>query len=135
VRGRLHRWCQSRGRDDRGVNTMGVMLGLTLLILAFIGLANFVVFQYGRGALRTAVEQAARAGSRASADVAACEQRGHEALDAVLGGEMGGDATLSCTVSGDEVHAEAQATFVAWLDLYPDWTVTVSATAQKEQEP
>lgn len=123
------------GGNDGGAATVAVLLGLSLLMLAFVGLANFLVYQYGRGALRTAVEQAARSGSRASADVADCEQRGHEAIDAVLGGSMGDDATLSCSESGDAVTASATATFEGWIEIVPDWTVTVRATAQKEQEP
>lgn len=122
-------------KGDRGAATIGVLLGLGLLMLAFIALANFVVFQYGRGALRTAVEQGVRSGSRASADLGDCEQRGNEAIDAVLGGSMGDDAELSCSQSGDVVTATATATFEGWIDIVPDWDVTVSASAQKEQEP
>lgn len=122
-----------RRRCDRGVATAGVILGVGVLMLAFVGLSNYVVFQYGRGALRTAVEQAARSGSRASADVAACEQRGDEALDAVLGGSLRSGARVECTVVDGEVRAETTATFEGWLDIIPDWTVTVRATAQKEQ--
>jgi hypothetical protein len=124
-----------RRRADRGAATIAVVLGLFVLMLAFVGLANFVVFQYGRGALQTAVEQAARAGSRASADLEDCERRGDEALDAVLGGSLRGGATVSCSQRGDQVVARTSARFEPWLAVFPAADVDVSATARKEQLP
>jgi hypothetical protein len=123
-------------RDDRGAATAAVVLGVGLLMVAFVTLANLVVYQYGEGAVRAAAEQAARAGSRASASEAVCELRARETLDAVLGGSLGDATTVDCTEDSDGVvHATVTGTFEGWLETVPDWTVEVSATATKEQAP
>lgn len=122
-------------RDDRGATTAGVVLGVGFLTLAFTTLANLVVYQYGEGALRSAADQAARSGSRASASEAACEQRGQETLDAVLGGSLGDGATVDCTDDGEVVRATVTGTFEGWLETVPDWTVSVTSAVRKEQAP
>ena len=104
-------------------------------MLAFTTLVNLVVYQYGEGALRAAAEQAARAGSRASASEQVCEQRGQETLDAVLGGSLGDGAVVDCTDDGDVVRATVRGTFEGWLETVPDWSVTVTSSVRKEQAP
>lgn len=126
---------RARARDDRGATTAAVVLGVGLLMLAFTTLANLVVYQYGEGALRAAAEQASRAGSRASASEAVCELRAQETLDGVLGGSLGDGATVDCVDDGDVVQATVTGTFEGWLETVPDWTVSVTSTARKEQAP
>jgi hypothetical protein len=104
-------------------------------MVAFTTLVNLVVYQYGEGALRAAAEQAARAGSRASASEDVCERRGQETLDAVLGGSLGDGATVECSDDGEVVQATVRGTFEGWLDTVPDWSVSVTSTVRKEQAP
>jgi hypothetical protein len=108
-------------------------MGFTFLV--FVGLANLVTYQYGRGAVRSAVDQAVHAGSRASATEATCENRARQALDALLSGPLGDDVTVTCTDDGDQMRATATAKFTGWIEMIPDWTVTVTATATKETAP
>jgi hypothetical protein len=96
---------------------------------------NLITFQYGRGAMRTVADQAAQAGSRASADAAVCEQSARQAVDALLDGPLGDDLAVTCRDDGRRVVATATATFEGWLPIVPDRTVTVTATAVKEQVP
>jgi hypothetical protein len=50
---------------------------------------------------------------------------------------MGDDITITCTNNGEHVTATATATatFEGWLDIVPDWSSTVEATATKERAP
>lgn len=121
-------------RDDRGTTTAAVA-AIGLAIVALLVLTNVLVYQYGRGAVRSAVDQAARAGSRASGSEAACEQRAQQALDALVGGPLGDDITITCSDDGTHVTASATGTFHGWLDLVPDWTWSIEATVAKEQAP
>ncbi len=106
-----------------------------LLFYAFIAMSNYVVYWYGRGAVRSAVDQAAQTGSRASASTETCQTRAAEALDSLAGGRLGDDVTVSCADDGQFVTATATATFQGWLDVIPDYTFTVDAVATKEHAP
>lgn len=108
-------------------------MGFAFLVL--VGLANLVTYQYGRSAVRSAVDQAAHAGSRASATEATCLARANEAVDGLLSGPLGDQVTVSCVDDGDRVRATATATFSGWIALVPDWTFSVTATATKETAP
>jgi hypothetical protein len=121
--------------DDRGFATATAVLAIGFGLLALVALVNFVVYQYGRGAVRSAIDQAARTGSRASASEATCEARANEALDTLLGGPMGDNITITCTDDGQHVTATATGTFEGWLPIVPDWSWTIEATATKEQTP
>src|SRR5215475_11942325 len=102
-------------RDDRGVTTVTALLAVGVSLILLVALVNYVVWQYGRGAVRSAIDQAARAGSRASATETTCETRAHEALHTLLGGPMGRGITITCTDDGHNMHATATGTFHGWL--------------------
>ena len=63
----------------------------------FLALANLVVVQYGRGALRSALDQGARVGSVSSSEEE-CRQRVEDVLGQLLGGRMGDSIVASCAV-------------------------------------
>jgi hypothetical protein len=121
--------------DDRGASSAAFVAGMGFTFLVFVGLANLITYQYGRGAVRSAVDQAAHAGSRASATEATCQQRARDTLDSLIGGPLGNQVTVTCTDDGDQVRATATATFNGWIELIPDWTFTVTATSTKETAP
>lgn len=121
--------------DEAGMVSPAVPIVIGLLTISFVAGANYVVFHYGRGALQSAVDQAAQAGSRAGAPPDACRRRADEALEGLLGGSLGDTVRVSCTDDGAVVRATATATFEGWLDIVPDRSVTVTATAHKEQVP
>ena len=110
---------------------MAVAASLLLLVLA----ANVLVWQYGRGAVRAALDEGVRAGSRAPATAADCQARADDALADLLGGSMGRSVTLMCSETPDEVMASADVHFRGWLPLMPDWSFSSSSSAVKEQEP
>jgi hypothetical protein len=107
--------------------------GLSLIVLTMV--ANLVVFQYAHGVVRAALDEGARAGSRAGATVADCLERATGVLDDLLSGELGTGVVVACDVRGDRVVATAEATFSGWLPGIPDWTVSLAATAVKESFP
>ena len=62
--------------------------GIVLLLVAQI--LNVVVFTYGKGTVRTALDEAARAGAR-SDSVAVCQATADQVMDDLLGGALGAD--------------------------------------------
>lgn len=112
---------------DRGVSSVQFVLASALALVLFLALANLVVVQYGKGAIRSAVEQGARAGT--TADVLACEERATQVVEDLLGGRMSDGLILTCSVSGGSVVATASAVFESWTPLTPDFSFTLSSAA------
>jgi hypothetical protein len=110
-------------------------VGLSLVVL--VTMANLIVFQYGRGVVRAALDEGVRQGSRVQTDATAvCTRRVESVLGDLLSGTMGdGVAFTGCRRSGDTVQAHADVTFSGWLPTVPDWSFEVEATAVKEQRP
>ena len=102
-------------------------LGLVL----FLALANLVVVQYGRGALRSALDQGVRVGS-VSQSSERCQQRIDEVLGQLLGGTMGDGVAADCEIAAGVVSASATAVFPSWTPFSADFAVELSATATLE---
>ncbi len=96
----------------------------------FLALANLIVVQYGRGAVRSALEQGARAGT--TAGPASCEQTARRVIDDLLGGRMSDGLILSCEAAGMSVVASASVTFESWTPLTPDFRFSFTSRAVAE---
>jgi len=131
-----------RSRDG-GFATIQFVLATGLALLFLVLVANIIVFQYGRGVVRAATDEAARAGSLAAGSdaerVEACGHRADDVLDDLLSGPLGDGVAVSCSVeySGPVpvVTARADVTFRSWIDPVPDWSFTATAVAVSEEEP
>ena len=91
-----------------------VFIAMTLLILV----SNAIAIQYAQGAVRTAVDEAARHGARLDGTVAECEARAEEVLrgqGGLLRGTMGDTISLACAVDGPAMVATATGEFEWWL--------------------
>lgn len=114
---------------------LAVGLGLVFLVLV----ANLIVFQYGRGVLRTALDDAARAGARTlSGDarvVERCRSTAERVRGDLLGGALGESVTIRCGATPARVTATAEATFQAWLPPAPAWRFTLEASVPREVLP
>ena len=119
---------QSTG--ERGLSSVQFVLAAALALILFLALANLVVVQYGKGAIRSALEQGARAGT--TSDVNACEERATQVIEDLLGGRMSHGLVLSCSVSAEMVVASATAVFESWTPLTPDFAFTLSSSAVLE---
>lgn len=103
-------------------------------LLFFTLLAQFAVWQYGRGAVRAAAQEAARAAAPLGAPPDACTRRFDEVRSGLVGGRLGdGIGPVACEVTGGLVRVRADVRFERWLPISPDWTFTVTAVAVKEE--
>lgn len=118
-----------------GFVTTQAIVVYSFTMLAFIWLLNFVVMQYGRGAVREAIDEGARAGARVSASEAVCQARAEEVLDSLLGGTMGDQITISCRQEGGRMVAQATGTFTAWMPPVPDMAINDTALSLRSQAP
>jgi len=123
-----------RGLSDRGATSVQFLLASGLGLLLFLALANLVVVQYGRGAVRSALDQGARVGA-VSASAAECHQRASDVLGELLGGRMGDGVAFTCEVGGSVVTASGRVVFVSWTPFAPDFVVDMTAQATRELPP
>ena len=115
------------------MTTIQYVAGIALSLLAFVMMANFIVFLYARGVVRAAVDEGARTGGRTGAGVAECERRAGEALGDLLGGALGEDVAIQCRRVPDAMHAHASVTFHGWLPgVIPDWSFDIEARSATE---
>lgn len=120
----------ARRVGDRGVSSVQFVLASALALVLFLALANLVVVQYGLGAVRSALEQGARAGSTSGA--VDCEATARQVIADLLGGRMSDGLTLSCAVEDGAAVASASVTFESWTPLTPDFAFELTSTAVME---
>jgi hypothetical protein len=104
-------------------------VGLSLVVFAVI--ANLLVFSYGRGAVRAALDEGVRAGARASGSAAECQSRAGQTLGGLLGGPMGAGVQISCAAEPSGVSARAERHVGAWAPGVPDWAFSLEASAAR----
>jgi hypothetical protein len=107
-------------------------------LLAFLVMANFIVFLYARGVVRAAVDEGARTGGRLDATASDCEARAADVLGDLLAGGLGDGVHVSCREGRDPdvVRARADVVLRGWLPgLTPDWSFTLEAQSVKERSP
>jgi hypothetical protein len=120
--------------NERGVSSVQFLLASALALILFVTFANVVAVQYGRGAIRSGLEQGARAGGIA-VSAAQCESVARDVIDQLLGGRMSDSLVVRCEASGTMMVASASAVFESWSVLTPDFSVALEAEAVIDPEP
>ena len=124
----------ARRLSERGVSSVQFLLASALALLLFVTFANLVAVQYGRGALRSGLEQGARAGG-VEASSAQCEAVAADVIGQLLGGHMSDSLVVQCQASGLLMVARASVVFESWSPLTPDFPLEIEAGAVIEPEP
>jgi hypothetical protein len=119
--------------SEEGMATPQFVLAAGLSLLLFVAFVNLIVFQYGRGVVRAALDEGVRAAAPIDATLDDCRDRIASFVGDLLGGEMGNGVLVNCGDLGDVVVANAHVRFEGWV--VPDWEFDVSATAVKERLP
>jgi hypothetical protein len=117
------------------MTTIQYALATAFVLVVFVMVANVVVDLYARGAVRAAVDEAARAGARVDATMADCAARADEVLDGLVGARLRSRVDVRCDHAARVVTARADVRLASWLALVPDWSFTVTGTAVKEELP
>jgi hypothetical protein len=118
---------------ERGSTVAASVAAFGIALYVFTLLAQFAVWQYGRGAVRSAAQEAARAGALLGADAADCRQRFDEVRRGLLGGAMGeGVGPVACRFEDGAVVVRVEVRFTRWVPVSPDWSFQVTAVAVSE---
>lgn len=123
-----------RGVGDRGITSVQFLLASALSLILFLTFANLVAVQYGRGAIRSALDQGARAGAIVGSP-AVCEATARGVLAQLLGGRMGDSVVVSCRPGNGIMTASAFALFESWTPLTADFEISMSGEAALETPP
>jgi hypothetical protein len=120
-----------------GFVTAQFTVAVALSLVFFVMMCNVIVFMYARGVVRAALDEGVHTGSRASQSAAQCQSAALATKRALLGGPLGANISISCSLdpAGDLVQATATGTLPSWFPFVPDWPVNATASAVKEREP
>ncbi len=117
---------------ERGFTTVQYVGATACSLMLLMLLANLLVDLYARGAVREAMDEAARAAVPVGAGPGACERRAAEVLDALLHGPVGDGVVVHCDVGAQHVHVHAAVRLRSWLPaLVPAWEFTMDASARR----
>ena len=127
----------SRRSGESGTAGLALVVAAAFALVVFVTLADVVTMQLSRRAARAAAEEAVRAGSRADAPVAVCEERARAVLDGLLGPGPRSQVDVSCSLAGSPptLRARADAVLHPWLPGLPDWSFSVGSDAVLEVLP
>lgn len=125
---RRHRRC----RGDRGATFVALVVATGIVLVLLTAIIQVIVFQYGKGTVRAALDEAARSGARSPDAVATCQARAADVLGDLLGGSMGSGVSVTCLDAGDRVVVTANVHFDGWFGSISDYDATLTASAAKE---
>jgi hypothetical protein len=120
--------------DEVGTATLQYVVAVASSLVLFVMLANVAVDLYARGAVRAAVDEAARTGARLDADVDDCAARAGDVLAGLLGERLRSGVHVRCASDGDVVTARAEVHLASWIAPVPGWSFSVVGTAVEERE-
>lgn len=118
---------------ERGFTSLQFLVASSLALVLFAALANVVVVQYTRGAMRSALDQGVRAGSIAGSEEA-CEDRVSQVVEELLGGSIGETVGFDCMVDGPVVRATGEVVVGSWTPFTSSFDVSLVAEASLENE-
>jgi hypothetical protein len=117
---------------DSGATFITLVVATAVVLILLTGIIQVIVFQYGKGTIRAALDEAARTGARAPASVVTCQERAGDVLADLLGGAMGEGVHVTCVDTGDRMIATATVHFDGWFGALTDYNATLTASAAKE---
>ena len=121
-----------RCRGDRGATFIALVMATGVVLVLVTAILQVIVFQYGKGAVRAALDEAARSAARSPTSVETCQARAANALGDLLGGAMGDGVEVSCIDGPDRVTVTANVHFDGWFGSLTDYNATLTASAAKE---
>ncbi len=124
-----------RQNTDRGSITISTLFGILVVTVIVIGVVNVLVFQFGRAAVRNALDEGVRVGARATpgTEAVVCQQVARDAMDQLAAG-LGSGVTITCANLGTSVQATATVHFDGWLTSISDHDATMQASAALENQ-
>ena len=124
----------SRNKQENGFVSIEFIVAVGFSLVMLVLLVNFIVFQFGEGMLRAAVNEGARAGARADGTEGSCSAKIEQVLgsDFLDGALFTSRPKISCPSDADTQRAVIKAQFAGWFPEVGAIDVEVKARAVKE---
>ncbi len=110
--------------NDLGFTSLQFAVMAFFTMLVFAGVVNLVAMQYQLGAVRVAIDEAARHGAAASNTEEDCETLANSILrgdhSGLLRGRLGEGIDIECGIDGTEMVATATGSSRWWIGGLPD---------------
>lgn len=126
------RWPPAPEDRERGATTVALVVATGVVLMVVVAVMQVIVFQYGKGTVRAALDEAARAGARSTTSIDTCQTAAARVLGDLLGGTMGNGVSVSCADDGNRIIVTAVVHFDGWFGAVADYDATLSASAAKE---
>jgi hypothetical protein len=121
-----------RCSGDRGATFIALVAATGVALVVVVGIIQVIVFQYGKGTVRAALDEAARAGARSATSVSTCQERVADVLGDLLAGTLGDGVEVSCADDGERIVVTALVQFDGWFGPLTDYDAVLTASAAKE---
>jgi hypothetical protein len=121
-----------RCSGDRGATFIALVAATGVALVVVVGIIQVIVFQYGKGTVRAALDEAARAGARSATSVSTCQERAADVLGDLLAGTLGDGVEVSCADDGERILVTAFVHFDGWFGPLTDYDAVLTASAAKE---
>ncbi|MET0895634.1 MAG: hypothetical protein ABWY80_07270 [Acidimicrobiia bacterium] len=125
---------QRVARPESGMATLQYVVATACSLVIFVMLVNVVVDLYARGAVRAAIDEAARAGAPIDASASECAARARDVLLHLVGRRIRSGVSITCNERDDAMTARADVRLPSWLGVIPDWSFTLTGSAVKERD-
>lgn len=127
--------CARRLAGEGGFTVVLGAIGIAILLLIFAGTANLVLDEYAKGALRTAVDEAAQAGATAGGSITACETEAAQVRSNLVRGPFSAGVSITCAADGTLMVAVAKGALPSLLPPVPSLHVSVTGVSVIEEAP
>lgn len=114
------------------------MLLISFTMVLLLMTANIIAWQYGRGAVRAAVDESARYGAALGRDANDCQTHAFDMLrgaNGLLAGPMGDSVVVACSATTGVMTATATGAFEWWVGGIAPITFTMIGHAVVEEAP
>jgi hypothetical protein len=126
---------RKRAYNQVGSSVVTAVIAIAILMTVFVGGTNLVLDEYAKGAVRTAVDDAAQAGATSGGSVSICLAEAAQVRADLLPGPFGANVTISCFVEGSEVVAAATGVLPSLMPAVPRADVSVVGLSVIEKAP
>ncbi len=116
---------------DSGVTSVQFVFASVLALVVFLALANIVVVQFTRGAMRSALDQGVRVGA-IHQSTTVCEARIAAVLGDLLAGEIGDTIGFGCSIDGGLMTATVSGVVDSWTPFATEFDLSLVAEAVLE---
>lgn len=100
---------------DGGFASLQFVIAAALAMVMVVGLLQFVVYQYARGAVLAGLERGVRAASVAGVSAGECLSALADTFASTLGGSIGDSLEYECDTTDEVVTARAWGEFPVWI--------------------